>query len=121
MFNLEQIHPADRGRVQGGARGAKAKSAANRPTSQSRVATAESDLKAGLAVARRTCHQAAGRALSVAYRASVSGQLHTRAGRRSSPTIAGWELNADGSFNMVFGYMNRNYEEHLHMPIGREQ
>ena len=27
-------------------------------------------------------------------------------------------VNADGSFNMVFGYMNRNYEEQVDVPVG---
>jgi hypothetical protein len=36
------------------------------------------------------------------------------------PVFEGWERNADGSFNMVFGYMNRNYEEQLEIPIGQD-
>ena len=32
----------------------------------------------------------------------------------------GWERNADGSFNMVFGYMNRNYEEEVDFPVGAD-
>jgi hypothetical protein len=34
------------------------------------------------------------------------------------PVFEGWERNADGSFNMVYGYMNRNYEEPLDIPVG---
>jgi len=34
------------------------------------------------------------------------------------PVFEGWERNADGSFNMVFGYMNRNYEEQVDIPVG---
>ena len=30
----------------------------------------------------------------------------------------GWEENPDGSFNIVFGYLNRNYEEELNIPVG---
>src|SRR5262249_39694380 len=30
----------------------------------------------------------------------------------------GWERNADGTFNLVFGYLNRNYEEEVDIPIG---
>jgi hypothetical protein len=48
----------------------------------------------------------------------ASGQLQYSSGQEVVPDYAGWEANADGSFNMVFGYMNRNYEEHLHVPIG---
>jgi hypothetical protein len=39
-------------------------------------------------------------------------------GQNVVPVIEGWERNADGSFNMVFGYLNRNYEEELDIPIG---
>ncbi len=39
-------------------------------------------------------------------------------GQNASPAFEGWELNADGSFNFLFGYMNRNWEEELNVPIG---
>src|SRR5262249_170578 len=32
----------------------------------------------------------------------------------------GFDINADGSYNMWFGYMNRNYEEALDLPLGPE-
>jgi hypothetical protein len=48
----------------------------------------------------------------------VSGQLQYSTGQEVAPDYSGWEANPDGSFNLVFGYMNRNYEEHLHIPIG---
>ena len=41
-------------------------------------------------------------------------------GQNLQPVFEGWEQNADGSFNMVFGYLNRNYEEHLNIPIGSD-
>jgi hypothetical protein len=34
------------------------------------------------------------------------------------PTFDGWLRNADGTFTMVFGYMNRNYKEELAIPAG---
>jgi hypothetical protein len=34
------------------------------------------------------------------------------------PSFDGWLRNPDGSFTMVFGYMNRNYEEELAIPAG---
>jgi len=34
------------------------------------------------------------------------------------PSFDGWLRNPDGSFTMVFGYMNRNYEEELVIPPG---
>jgi hypothetical protein len=39
-------------------------------------------------------------------------------GQSVSPAFEGWEANPDGSFNMLFGYMNRNWEEELDVPIG---
>jgi hypothetical protein len=41
-------------------------------------------------------------------------------GQNVVPVFEGWERNADGSFNMVFGYMNRNYEEEVDVPVGAE-
>ena len=41
-----------------------------------------------------------------------------RSGQNLQPVFEGWEQNPDGSFNMVFGYLNRNYEEHLSIPVG---
>lgn len=39
-------------------------------------------------------------------------------GQSISPAFEGWEQNDDGSFNMLFGYMNRNWEEEVDVPIG---
>ncbi len=39
-------------------------------------------------------------------------------GQSISPAFEGWELNPDGSFNMLFGYMNRNWEEEIDVPTG---
>lgn len=39
-------------------------------------------------------------------------------GQEVVPAYEGWERNADGSFNLVFGTMNRNWEEALHIPTG---
>ena len=41
-------------------------------------------------------------------------------GQNVVPVYEGWETNPDGSFNLVFGYLNRNYEEHLHLPVGSD-
>ena len=42
--------------------------------------------------------------------AGAAGQTY-HSGQNLQPVFEGWEQNADGSFNMVFGYLNRNYEE----------
>ena len=49
----------------------------------------------------------------------ISGQIEYSSGQEVVPDFAGWETNTDGSFNMVFGYMNRNYEEHSTSPSAR--
>ena len=51
---------------------------------------------------------------------SVSGATAQtyHSGQNLQPVFEGWELNPDGSFNMVFGYLNRNYEEELNIPVG---
>ena len=39
-------------------------------------------------------------------------------GQNVAPAFEGWEQNPDGTFNLVFGYMNRNMDEMLHIPVG---
>ncbi len=39
-------------------------------------------------------------------------------GQTISPAYEGWEQNPDGSYNLVFGYMNRNWEEEIDIPVG---
>src|SRR5260370_15103151 len=39
-------------------------------------------------------------------------------GQGIQPIFEGWAKNADGGFNMYFGYMNRNYVETLEIPVG---
>ena len=48
----------------------------------------------------------------------AAAQIRYASGQNVVPVFEGWERNADGSFNMVFGYMNRNYEEELDVPVG---
>jgi hypothetical protein len=47
-------------------------------------------------------------------------QIRYSSGQNVVPVYEGWEQNPDGSFSMVFGYMNRNYEEQVEVPIGPE-
>ena len=49
--------------------------------------------------------------------ALVKAQSYT-SGQPVWPAFEGWEKNADGSFNLVFGYMNDNWDEQLVVPIG---
>ena len=57
-------------------------------------------------------------ALALATAAVASGQTRWAKGQNVQPVFEGWERNADGSFNMVFGYLNRNYEEEPVIPVG---
>jgi hypothetical protein len=45
-------------------------------------------------------------------------QLRHWSGQGVAPVYEGFDVNPDGSFNMWFGYMNRNYEEELDIPVG---
>ena len=58
--------------------------------------------------------------LAAALAATASAQLTYSKGQVVSPAYEGWELNADGSFDLMFGYMNTNWEEELDVPIGPE-
>jgi hypothetical protein len=53
----------------------------------------------------------------VTGREAINAQSYSR-GQNISPAFEGWERNPDGSFNFLFGYMNRNWEEELNVPIG---
>jgi hypothetical protein len=46
-------------------------------------------------------------------------QLRHWSGQGVAPVYEGFDVNPDGSFNMWFGYLNRNYEEELDIPVGR--
>lgn len=64
-------------------------------------------------------------AIGIALAATVVGaamaqQLQYLSGQNVAPYFEGWEQNPDGSFNMVFGYLNRNYREELNIPLGPE-
>src|SRR5438477_3333202 len=39
-------------------------------------------------------------------------------GQGVAPVYEGFDVNADGSFNLWFGYMNRNYEEEIDLAVG---
>ena len=47
-------------------------------------------------------------------------QMRYMSGQNVVPVYEGWERNADGTFTMVFGYMNRNYEEEVDVPVGAD-
>ena len=48
----------------------------------------------------------------------TSAQVSFPTGQNIAPAYEGWESNPDGSYNLLFGYMNRNWEEEIELPIG---
>lgn len=48
---------------------------------------------------------------------SRAAQSYSR-GQNASPAYEGWEKDADGRLYFLFGYLNRNWEEELDVPVG---
>ncbi len=59
-----------------------------------------------------------GLVLTFTARDTVRGQTAFRSGQDVTPAFDGWEENPDGSFNLVFGYFNRNWDEEVDIPVG---
>jgi hypothetical protein len=57
-------------------------------------------------------------ALSIAAATGAHAQMRYARGQNVAPAFEGWERNPDGTISMVFGYLNRNYEEEVDIPIG---
>ena len=49
---------------------------------------------------------------------AVNAQIASPRGQNIAPAFEGWQENEDGSFNLLFGYFNRNWAEELHVPVG---
>ena len=49
---------------------------------------------------------------------AAHAQVQFARGQDVAPVFEGWERNPDGTFNLVFGYLNRNYEEEIDIPVG---
>ena len=67
---------------------------------------------------RRALAGAIAAALALAAGTAAHGQTPWLRDQNVQPVFEGWERNPDGSFNMVFGYLNRNYEEQPVIPVG---
>jgi hypothetical protein len=59
-------------------------------------------------------------ALFMAFAAAspAGAQVQYARGQNVAPLFEGWEHNPDGTYSMVFGYLNRNYEEEVDIPLG---
>ena len=55
-----------------------------------------------------------------AHSASAQGLTYA-SGQTLSPAFEGWGRNPDGSFSLLFGYMNRNWEAELDIPVGSDK
>lgn len=51
--------------------------------------------------------------------ATVAQEL-TRTGQTVVPVYEGYQPNPDGSFDLIFGYFNRNWVEEVSVPVGPE-
>ena len=60
--------------------------------------------------------------VSLGAQSSSSQLVNLRhwSGQGVSPVYEGFDINPDGSYNMWFGYMNRNYEEEIDLPVGAD-
>ena len=54
----------------------------------------------------------------VLYATPRVGAQVSKASQNITPVYEGWLPNADGSFELVFGYLNREWDEEIHIPLG---
>jgi hypothetical protein len=52
--------------------------------------------------------------------AQVAASTRYAKGQDVQPVYEGWQENPDGTYNMWFGYLNRNWEERIAVPIGAD-
>jgi hypothetical protein len=53
-----------------------------------------------------------------AQRSQLPYQLKYDTGQTIQPIFQGWSRNDDGTSEMHFGYLNRNYSDEMHIPVG---
>ncbi len=59
-------------------------------------------------------------ALAAVPAAAGAQSLSYTSGQNVAPAYEGWEEDADGTKYFLFGYMNRNWEEEIDVPVGAE-
>lgn len=57
-------------------------------------------------------------AMLVTGTGNAEAQVVHRTGQDISPAFDGWEEQPDGTFDLWFGYFNRNWDEIPHVPVG---
>src|SRR5262249_52260510 len=50
--------------------------------------------------------------------AQVVAQTRHWSGQGVAPVYEGFDINPDCTYNMWFGYMNRNFEQQIDIPVG---
>jgi hypothetical protein len=50
--------------------------------------------------------------------AGAQSRFAYNSGQPLEPAYEGWMRNADGSYTLYFGYMNTNWQQEFHIPIG---
>ena len=64
---------------------------------------------------------AVGLALAASLAAApATAQVRWDRGQNVAPVYEGWEQNADGTYTLYFGYLNRNYQEAPEIPVGAD-
>ena len=63
---------------------------------------------------------AAGLVVLLAGLPAVRAQITPPRGQNVAPAYEGWRENPDGSFSLLFGYFNRNWDEQVHVPVGAD-
>ena len=76
---------------------------------------------ASLVVAILAAQAAGAEAQGAGTLAQPTYQLRHWNGQGLAPVYEGWDKNDDGTYNMWFGYMNRNYEEDDRSPGRRRK
>jgi hypothetical protein len=75
---------------------------------------------AGLALAGTSGGQLRAQGQAVQLPTETITGIRLNAGQSVTPYFEGWIKNPDGTFDMVFGYFNRNYVQEFAIPAGPE-
>ena len=88
-------------------------------TCRSKSAPQPIDNRQSIRIPRSAFRNGACALLLLAFATAAGAQsLSYTKGQSVAPAYEGWEQAADGTKYFVFGYMNRNWEEEIDLPIG---